>query len=118
MSYSAVLPISVTMQDGTPLMVVQLPVKDISDTFFEAGSQKLQALVPVLANQVMQYVDSYATAALWPTVRTEIDRATLNAETRTMTLAKSAGKQALAYGSLVAIGVGIGAWYFLKGKMR
>jgi len=114
MSYSAVVPINVTMQDGTPLMVVQFPVQDISDTFFEAGSQKVQALVPILANQIIQYIDSYAMAALWPNVRSEVDRATSQAETR----AKSAGKQALAFGSLAAMVVGLGGWYLLKGRIR
>ena len=116
MSYVATAPIPITMQDGTSLMVAQLPIQDISDTFFESGSQKLQALVPVIADQIIQYIDSYAQSALWPTVRAEVDRATSNAEERTVTLAKSTGKQALAIGSLVFTIAAAAGWLYLKGR--
>ena len=116
MSYSAVVPINIHLQGGDSIIVADLPVQDISDTFFEAGSQKIQALVPILANQIIQYVDSYAQSALWPTVRAEVDRATSNAEERTVTLAKSTGKQALAIGSLVFTIAAAAGWLYLKGR--
>jgi len=116
MSYAAVVPINIHMGDGTQLVVADLPIQDISDTFFEAGSQKLQALVPVIADQILQYIDSYAQSALWPTVRAEVDRATSNAEDRTLTLAKSTGKQALAIGSVALTIVAAAGWLYLKGR--
>ncbi len=92
MSYSAVSQIPIRYPDGGRLlMYADLPVEDISQTF---------------ATNLVQYANSN----IWPLVRAEVDRATL----QTRDLVKAAVQPYLVGGTVLIVAGGIAAWYLLR----
>jgi hypothetical protein len=70
MSYSAVVPMTVSYTDGTPLFTVHVPVEDVADTL----SQRLWPLWGNMVDESLYRVDGYLQQKWMPVMRAETTR--------------------------------------------
>ncbi len=105
MSYHAVIPMSVTYSDGTPLFTVNFPAEDVADTL----SQRLWPIWGDMVDVGLQKVDNFMQQKAMPMMRSEADRISKDAYDRAGSLSMKTGL------GLAALTVGVlGSLYLYK----